>query len=1465
MFIEKEIKDLRQLAKLSAEEIEKLSPLQEWILKYRLNGRQKFGLFKPSAGAFEDGQRKTFPKSLNYLPIILGFSQVILNKVSSEKSQFFFEKNLPLFKTFQPKINFETFEYIVKSNTRNGFLDQSFLFGQPKFLAKVRRDSSLQKEKSQFLQFEKNQFHGLACDYFIISSGNFLEQKSNQKVFRDLDELPSYLKAVDFKNHTDSDTNALIRPLNFVSEENGDKTNSVEIQTINPQFNLNKKIRHLETLPKPNQNVPLIKRLDRTSKTFDVKNPSFTVQTQFSIKYLDFYKKLNQLQAEVQNLISEILLDEETNIQPDTSSENSFDTKNQTRLLKQILNKNLEVDKNSLLKEITKSLTEKYISPDFPGARLMSGYKYPDMTTADLQRFYTFNPNSCGDIGLERSSLPSETQHYEFNPLLMPKILIETKHQEFRHPLKNSIVYEGPTLVLDSKKAWDWKISGKQTLRGWFDTYISPFNSLNQRQDNFFGNYYDDQVLSLDKTADFDFQDCSLFSRKINRKDLTWGYGFYFRPNIYAPSQSILAIPSIKENDLEKANIKGVLFNLDETEENVGFVPFVQIQEPKFKTSQVPVLQKGSFQGYSSLLKFGLKGNPDFHFSLNSINEPKFLQNFTSGEFSKTASIFSQKQLVDTESKKGKSKLTTKFIDKWEPLNSNSWLILTQLSFAFFSITVLKAVLNTYGKEFFVYLLNLVSTLDVVDPVLRKELEIMIGEREKGYRVILNSQKTFNDVIGIEKLLPELSEVVGFLRTSSRTLRNTLPHGILLTGPPGTGKTLLVQALAGETQVPVVVISGSALIAAEDSGASNLELAFQEAKQLSPSILFIDEIDSISVKRMGLLTSPMGGPEDIVEYLTQFENAPKGSPLDSLKSSSEQKFTSTEEHILSDLHSDRQRLKLLTQFLIEVDGIRGRDGVVVIGATNRPEVLDPALVRPGRLEKMIEVALPTDKKRIEILQFYTQGPHLVSDQNIPWDYLAARTDGFSAADLAALMNEATMKAILNIPSKNFEKGNKPNVNVKQTLETIEHGIDRLISSQSDKYTIFRTKSKQDQTLLVSSKMEILRFAYYQTGKLLLTYFLETHPKLVFASLWPRRPTMRSVQITTNLQNSFFDLARLCEINDRLVGSYGGKAAEFLFLSKFSTGRPSAFSTLGLEDFLFAQKLVYCILDKWKFYSKKSHIQNTITLRPNLNTPTREYRDWYMQEKIELYSDMVERIEIPPMEEAFDEVSSLVTKEARERENAKRPKQFYYGLPWWLQEVSSTLHFTEKNFNNATRLYLYNSERTDRNVEWLPPNEFYHTASGLKNITKAFQNLQRSKGHEESSVSNKTRKTLIPWNELSKLPRDYQAHSLVLQSFNKALFLLNQNRELLDRLVLELLYNEILRQPEVDKLVNEFQESTKLSAKHDKVIPSKAKIKTETLLPKKENRLEILESSWGTMSRKPIPRWIDFANFSRETT
>jgi ATP-dependent Zn protease len=1577
MRIEKDLKNTIEEVNLTGGETKNTGfPLKKWVSTYRLNSRQKIKF-----------KHLNLATVLTFFPFALGFSQFLTDKYHSGNTNPFFEKNLPVLKSFRPKLKFETFEYVSKSTLSNDssfnkenkstdpfpipqihlrdnpFFDEmhrpkrdfrdgsrnQFLFGQPQFLAKIKKPRC----------FINRNLIGVSCDFYVLPSGNFLSKLSSfETLARNLDELPSYLKGlkgIQEKHSTEpvpimngQEVHFLSGKSIFSKTENSPMDSTPPIEPAKSDASPHSK-RAFHSLSTTNK-LTLVKSLKNKGVVHEISQQHPVLENEFHKNRLCFYKNVEQLNSELQALFLEKNIsaalypkghfgqdepEKGVNVTLPYSA-NTFDPANtfagkgkegnhENSPLLEILLKHsspnsfgdAQLDENFVVESLLKDFEKKALCQDLSGFRLMSGYNYPDMTDVDLHWFYTLNkyspfgaPSSWSKdltkkFRMETSTVSSSSQTYLFDVKKLPTFLIETKEVLLRNKDRNKTFYAGPALVLDSQKNLDWKFSGEENLRSWFHNYISPLNPLVQARDNFFGVYSSPEFLTDVKTPDFSsFENPYLY--RLNyfkaQNPPIWGPVALSPQSNFEPYNSLLHVAvEEKGKTVLKQGVDVLLFNKEDSSPSYDFLPIVQIQQPRF--SNAPSLSpntlsppnpfggktgapngfgkvkgSGNFVGYSPIFDFGVTSTPDYTFSVNS-SKNAFLENkagiFTkksSGSYRKLASLFS------------KTKNSTGVLaDNWEPLSSRSWLVVTQLSFAVFIFQVLKSLADNYGRELLGYLLDLVSSLGILDDSLKQEIEILMGQREKGFRVIGQSQKNFSDIVGIKGLLPEIYEVVWFLRNSARefTLSKTVPRGILLTGPPGTGKTLLVQALAGEARVPVVVLSGSSLIEPGESGALKLEMVFQEARQVAPCIVFIDEIDTLAQKRTGVVQNPMG-PDELLESLTSFQSATPKSPLQIMRESGENADTGKDREDSNQPHSQQDQLSLLTQFLIELDGIQGRDGVVVIGATNRPEVLDPALLRPGRFDKILQVGLPGQQKRVDILQFYGQG--LGYKGNIPWNYLGERTAGFTAADLATLMNESTIKAILTQST--------------HSIETIEHGINRLTTSESEKYTILKTKTPSSlpsspntlgsmhfceekenlHSLSIPSKMSILRLAYYQAGKIVLSSLLKTHPKSIVASLWPRRPTIRSVQITTNLQNSVFQFARVGEINDRLVGCYAGKAAEFLFVDNFSSSKSSQISTLGLEDLLFGQKLIYSMQEKWAFFSKKSQIQKTISLPSNINS--REFRE--NLEKLDFYNQYLETVQTPPMRQALEAQTSSLSGN-KDSSIASSNSQMYYAIPWWQQEVSSELEFVEKNFTNWSRLYLSNPEQSERNPEWLPPDEFYHSSSGLKNVKLAFANIAKRRAQKEllkktgqspngkrADSSTKEKNTTFPskspflgWNDVTKLTRDYPVHSLVLQSLNKALVILNQNRELLDRIVVELLYNEILRQPEIESLLQDFEQA--MSADSTNAFVGEPDQNEIGEFQEKSKHVEILESAWGSRSRKPMPRWIDFASLHRETT
>ena len=337
---------------------------------------------------------------------------------------------------------------------------------------------------------------------------------------------------------------------------------------------------------------------------------------------------------------------------------------------------------------------------------------------------------------------------------------------------------------------------------------------------------------------------------------------------------------------------------------------------------------------------------------------------------------------------------------------------------------------------------------------------------------------TFDDVAGADEEKQELQEVVDFLRNPDKfkQIGARIPHGILLVGPPGTGKTLLARAVAGEADVRFLSISGSDFVEMYVGvGASRVRDLFEQAKKIAPAIIFIDEIDAVGRKR----GSGLGGGHD-------------------------------------------EKEQTLNQLLVEMDGFAKNEGVIVLAATNRPDILDPALLRPGRFDRQIYVGAPDAKGREEILKVHAKNKKL--DAGVDLKTIALSTAGFTGADLSNLLNEAAILAA---------RDNRPVL----SMEDLNEAMMKVMAGPEKRS---RVRLAKDQRLT----------AFHEAGHAVAMYHLPSHDPVRQISIIPRgralgltwsQPMEDSAHITRN------------EMYEQIVGLLGGRVAEALFLGDISTG------------------------------------------------------------------------------------------------------------------------------------------------------------------------------------------------------------------------------------------------------------------------------------------------------------------------
>ncbi len=337
---------------------------------------------------------------------------------------------------------------------------------------------------------------------------------------------------------------------------------------------------------------------------------------------------------------------------------------------------------------------------------------------------------------------------------------------------------------------------------------------------------------------------------------------------------------------------------------------------------------------------------------------------------------------------------------------------------------------------------------------------------------------TFDDVAGVDEEKAELQEVVDFLKDPQkfRDIGAKIPHGILLSGSPGTGKTLLARAVAGEAGVQFLSISGSDFMEMYVGvGASRVRDLFDQAKKMAPAIIFIDEIDAVGRKR----GTGVGGGHD-------------------------------------------EREQTLNQLLVEMDGFERSEGVIVLAATNRPDILDPALLRPGRFDRQIHVSNPDAKGREEILKVHSKDKKL--DFSVDLRTVALSTTGFTGADLANLMNEAAIMAA---------RDNRPVL----TMQDLNEAMMKILAGPEK-----RSRQRLKKDLQIT--------AIHEAGHAVAMHNLPTHDPVHQISIIPRgyalgltwtRPSEDSDHLTRN------------EMYEKIVGLLGGRVAEELFLQDISTG------------------------------------------------------------------------------------------------------------------------------------------------------------------------------------------------------------------------------------------------------------------------------------------------------------------------
>jgi cell division protease FtsH len=425
---------------------------------------------------------------------------------------------------------------------------------------------------------------------------------------------------------------------------------------------------------------------------------------------------------------------------------------------------------------------------------------------------------------------------------------------------------------------------------------------------------------------------------------------------------------------------------------------------------------------------------------------------------------------------------------------------------------------------------------------------------------------TFADVAGVEEAKAELVEVVDFLKNPRKYQRlgGRIPKGVLLVGPPGTGKTLLARAVAGEADVPFFFLSGSEFVEMfVGVGASRVRDLFEQAKEKAPCIVFIDELDAIGKTRAGN-TGFLSG------------------------------------------HDEREQT--LNQLLVEMDGFDSSKGVIIMAATNRPDVLDAALVRPGRFDRQVVVDRPDLRGREEILRVHARGVAL--DPEVQLRTIASRTPGFTGADLENVVNEAALLAARR------EKNSVTEEELEEAIDRASMGLERRSRVMSEK--------------------EKIRVASHEMGHALVAHYSENLDPVHRITIIPRGTAALGLTMVRPLEDRY--LATEPELKDMLAFAMGGRVAEELCFDEVSTGAQNDLERA--TQVARAMVAEYGMSEKIGPLSLGSEDANSMFNAPKISGHTAELIDQEVNRLLNQAHDRAERILIE-RRDLLDKLSALL--------------------------------------------------------------------------------------------------------------------------------------------------------------------------------------------------------------------------------
>lgn len=830
-------------------------------------------------------------------------------------------------------------------------------------------------------------------------------------------------------------------------------------------------------------------------------------------------------------------------------------------------------------------------------------------------------------------------------------------------------------------------------------------------------------------------------------------------------------------------------------------------------------------------------------------------------------------------------------IRNYEPVTIYSWFIFSQFLIVPFVLALTRWVKFIVIRDFYIELHYRVYPIFKSDPNIARAIARSLRDcyhwtgqvPYEPFRIFRNTKRRFTDIVGIEPdVLCRSGEIALSLRNRGRG-GPASPKGVLLYGPPGNGKTFLVQAIAGEANVPLIALTTSELLdkRKHSSSVQGLVDAFKLAKDLSPCILFIDEIDGLGMKRSSMLAqeaeapSPEDGlwpfvrkvpPRTTLPFIARgklnqsYSDAMNTNPLLAQKKLRERSMEGlldrkrynidTEDDYRSEYPvyeapeprkvlspTASARVALVTAFLSLMDYLRPQDGIVVIGATNRISVLDPAVRRSGRLDLHIPINAPADERRVEIMRYYTS--RLGLQESIPWDYMSERTRSYSVSDLETMINQSAMLSILR--------------GKQHTLDSLEDALDattrhRHIRANRIPYPVVKKLPKHDPLFFV-------RIGYYQASRALVHNILPEHPSLPFVQM-QLEPFAPEVPIEKLVRRPY----TLQDLEDRLSAMLAGKAGEFLLLygSPFKTQeeideRQLFESNLGVEEIGYAVDLAYAIVDQWlliddftlpirKALKLQEGDNDAMFFEPGGDIGRPHFLRYNLEETAKLHSRQTKLH------------SSMFDKKFRIYNN-------FVDTLRWFAETKASMNLITEHFLTWSRLFTPHPFK--RNV-WEPVEQYYSQRPHFKVINP----LKPSPNEKMAEV--KVRPT---FPDLALIDRDYLMQAVLLKCFNNALELLDKHRTVVDRMADHLLRKKKLRSFEMHAYIQAYTAELREIKPETKVRTVPGKGEVPDLRKKPNSRLRTvngrvyleIDQSWGLESLKPYTKRIPMQAFAEGYT